>query len=309
MKPVIKKLINVKYLNQIAMKRAIIALVVLFALAGCNSHKKELEKLKAKNDSLMQVTQLKEESLYEYITSFNEIQRNLDSIKAMENIINIRTAGGELKNSAKDQINEDIKTIYELLVKNKKLVASLQKKLNSSDVRMAELEKMVTYLNTQVEEKDAQINALKNELGNMNIKVENLSSQVAVLEEVTRQKEEEIQKHKDEIESKTTLLNTAYYAIGTRKELTENNIINKEGGFLGIGSTKTLKGDFNKDYFTKVDITRLEYIPLGAKKARLITKHPASAYRISGVKRADTLFITNSSEFWAAGKYLVIEVE
>lgn len=92
---------------------------------------------------------------------------------------------------------------------------------------------MVTYLNTQVEEKDAQINALKNELGNMNIKVENLSSQVAVLEEVTRQKEEEIQKHKDEIESKTTLLNTAYYAIGTRKELTENNIINKEGGFLG----------------------------------------------------------------------------
>lgn len=120
MKPVIKKLINVKYLNQIAMKRAIIALVVLFALAGCNSHKKELKKLKAKNDSLMQVTQLKEESLYEYITSFNEIQRNLDSIKALENIINIRTAGGELKNSAKDQINEDIKTIYELLVKNKK---------------------------------------------------------------------------------------------------------------------------------------------------------------------------------------------
>ena len=63
MKPVIKKLINVKYLNQIAMKRAIIALVVLFALAGCNSHKKELEKLKAKNDSCMQVTHLKEESL------------------------------------------------------------------------------------------------------------------------------------------------------------------------------------------------------------------------------------------------------
>ena len=291
------------------MKRTLIVLFAFLTLVGCNTKKKEIERLQAKNDSLMQVAQLNQESLYEYITSFNEIQRNLDSIKALENIINVRTAGGEVKSSTKEQVNEDIKTIYELLVKNKKLVASLQKKLSSSDVRMAELEKMVTYLNTQVEEKDAQINTLRGELEKMNIQVANLSSQVAELEEVTQQKEEEIQKHKEEIEIKTSLLNTAYYAIGTKKELADNNIINKEGGFLGIGSTKTLKEDFNKDYFTKVDITRLEYIPLGTKKAKLITKHPATAYRISGEKRADTLFITNPSEFWAAGKYLVIEVE
>ena len=291
------------------MKRTLIVLFAFLTLVGCNTKKKEIERLQAKNDSLLQVAQLNQESLYEYITSFNEIQRNLDSIKALENIINVRTAGGEVKSSTKEQINEDIKTIYELLAKNKKLVASLQKKLSSSDVRMAELEKMVTYLNTQVEEKDAQINTLRGELEKMNIQVANLSSQVAELEEVTQQKEEEIQKHKEEIEIKTSLLNTAYYAIGTKKELADNNIINKEGGFLGIGSTKTLKEDFNKDYFTKVDITRLEYIPLGTKKAKLITKHPATAYRISGEKRADTLFITNPSEFWAAGKYLVIEVE
>jgi hypothetical protein len=291
------------------MKRTLIVLFAFLTLVGCNTKKKEIERLQAKNDSLMQVAQLNQESLYEYITSFNEIQRNLDSIKALENIINVRTAGGEVKSSTKEQVNEDIKTIYELLVKNKKLVASLQKKLSSSDVRMAELEKMVTYLNTQVEEKDAQINTLRGELEKMNIQVANLSSQVAELEEVTQQKEEEIQKHKEEIEIKTSLLNMAYYAIGTKKELADNNIITKEGGFLGIGSTKTLKEDFNKDYFTKVDITRLEYIPLGTKKAKLITKHPATAYRISGEKRADTLFITNPSEFWAAGKYLVIEVE
>lgn len=291
------------------MKRTLIVLFAFLTLVGCNTKKKEIERLQAKNDSLMQVAQLSEESLYEYITSFNEIQRNLDSIKALENIINVRTAGGEVKSSTKEQINEDIKTIYELLAKNKKLVASLQKKLSSSDVRMAELEKMVTYLNTQVEEKDTQINTLRGELEKMNIQLANLSSQVAELEEVTQQKEEEIQKHKEEIEIKTSLLNMAYYAIGTKKELSDNNIITKEGGFLGIGSTKTLKEDFNKDYFTKVDITRLEYIPLGTKKAKLITKHPATAYRISGEKRADTLFITNPSEFWAAGKYLVIEVE
>ncbi len=291
------------------MKRTLIVLLAFLTLVGCNTKKKEIERLQAKNDSLLQVAQLNQESLYEYITSFNEIQRNLDSIKALENIINVRTTGGEVKSSTKEEINEDIKTIYELLAKNKKLVASLQKKLSSSDVRMAELEKMVTYLNTQVEEKDAQINTLRGELEKMNIQVANLSSQVAELEEVTQQKEEEIQKHKEEIEIKTSLLNMAYYAIGTKKELADNNIITKEGGFLGIGSTKTLKEDFNKDYFTKVDITRLEYIPLGTKKAKLITKHPATAYRISGEKRADTLFITNPSEFWAAGKYLVIEVE
>lgn len=291
------------------MKKILFFALMIAVLASCNSHKKELERLQAKNDSLMQLTQMKDQSLYEFITTYNSIQRNLDSIKALENIINVNTAGGEVKGSAKDQINEDIKTIYELLVKNKKMVASLQAKLKKSDTRVAELEKMVAFLNAQVEEKNAQIENLRAELEKMHIKVEKLNVRVEELETTTASQAAEIQRQKEELDNKTTALNTAWYAIGTKKELLENNVINKEGGFLGIGSNKTLKEDFNKDYFTKTDIRKLEFIPLMAKKAKVITKHPTTSYYISGKKRADTLFIKNPQEFWSASKYLVIEVE
>ncbi|MEJ5302873.1 MAG: lipoprotein [Bacteroidales bacterium] len=291
------------------MKRILLFATMIVVLAACNSHKKELEKLQAKNDSLMQLTQMKDQSLYEFITTYNSIQRNLDSIKALENIININTSGGEVQNSAKDQINSDIKTIYELLVKNKNMVASLQSKLKKSNTRVAELEKMVAFLSAQVEEKNAEIENLRAELEKMNVKVEKLNIKVEELESTTASQAAEIQKQKEELENKTTTLNTAWYAVGTKKELLKNNVINKEGGFLGIGSNKTLKEDFNKDYFTRVDIRKFEFVPLMAKKAHLITKHPTSSYYISGQKRADTLFIKNPNEFWSASKYLVIEIE
>lgn len=282
---------------------------MIVALAACNTHKKELEKLQAKNDSLMQLTQMKDQSLYEFITTYNAIQRNLDSIKALENIINVNTSGGEVKNSTKDQINDDIKTIYELLVKNKKMVASLQAKLKKSDMRVAELEKMVAFLSAQVEEKNVEIENLRTELEKMNVKVEKLNIKVEELETTTASQAAEIQRQKEELESKTTALNTAWYAIGTKKELLKNNIINKEGGFLGLGSSKTLKENFNKEYFTRVDIRKLEFVPLLAKKAKLITKHPIESYYISGNKKADTLFIKNPQEFWSVSKYLVIEID
>lgn len=290
------------------MKNLIIVLVLL-VLVSCQSKKKEIERLQAKNDSLMQITELKDNSLYEYIAAFNDIQRNLDSIKALENIININTSMGEIKGSAQDQVNEDIRTIYDLLVKNKKMVAQLQKKLKNSNVRVTELEKMVTILNAQVEEKDTQINKLRDDLARMNVKVENLSSRVESLEEETEQQSAEIKKQQTEIETKTQLLRTAWYAIGTKKELMDNKVITKEGGFIGLGSSKTLSDNFNKEYFTRIDITQLDYIPLSARKARLITRHPSGSYHISGVKRADTLFIKDFNEFWGASKYLVIEVE
>lgn len=109
---------------------------------------------------------------------------------------------------------------------------------------------------------------------------------------------------------KTEKLNTAYYAFGTSKELIKNNVLTKEGGFIGMGKTAKMKEDFNKGYFTKVDISTISEIVLGAKKAKLITTHPAGSYKIEGADgKAEKLVITNAEDFWSASKYLVIVVE
>jgi hypothetical protein len=292
------------------MKKFFVLIIISVVLVSCNSKKKEIERLQAQKDSLIALTQLKDESLLDFITSFNKVQENLDSIKAVENLITVNTSqGGEIKQDAKEQILNDINSIHDLLVKNKKLVNSLRNKLNKSDKKVAALEKMITFLNQQLESKDAELALLRDDLAKVNIKVDQLVVKVEELEEVKTAQAEEIESKSKVIESTVSELNTAYYAIGTKKELIANNVISKEGGFIGIGSNKTLKKDFNKDYFTKVDITKLTFIPLMSKKANIVTTHPSEAYRISGVKRADTLFIANGKSFWGASKYLVVIVE
>ena len=104
-------------------------------------------------------------------------------------------------------------------------------------------------------------------------------------------------------------MNTAFYAFGTKKELAEKNVIEKEGGVLGIGKTIKMKKDFNRDYFMKIDIREFNQLPLNTKKAKIVTTHPAGSYHLTGTKTVESLIIDNPEDFWKASKYLLIVVE
>ena len=101
-------------------------------------------------------------------------------------------------------------------------------------------------------------------------------------------------------------MNTAYYIIGTVKELKEKNIIKREG-FLG--TAKDVNNNIDKSLMTKVDITTIKSIPINKKKATVISTHPVSSYKIEGEKSADRLVILNQAEFWSLSKVLVISVK
>jgi len=278
---------------------------VMIATTGCN--RKEIARLKAKNDSLMMAGSSKDANLVEFVDAFNSIQSNLDSIKKKEQIIDKTAKGGfEVKGDRKEQIQSDISYIYNLLQKNRLLVADLSAKLKKSNKHVAELEKMIENLNKEIAEKDGQIAALKDELGKMNIKVQNLSTEVTNLNTNVSNLTNDNKDKQKVIEEKTAALNTAYYIIGTVKELKEKNIIKKEG-FLG--TAKDVNNNIDKSLMTKVDITTLQSIPINKKKATIISTHPASSYKIEGEKTADRLVILNQAEFWSLSKVLVISVK
>lgn len=276
----------------------VVSLVVL--ATGCNQ--KEIARLQAQRDSLMAVTGSKDASLVEFVNAFNEIQANLDTIKQKEMIIDNRAKGGEVQANQKEQIQSDINYIYSLLQKNRELVSKLTDKLKKSEHKSAELLKMIDNLNNIIVEKDAQIEQLTAELNKLNIQVNDLTGQVGNLTTENAQKQAEI-------EAKTTQLNTAYYIIGTVKELKEKNIITKEGGFVGIGRSKDISDEVDLSYFTKVDITKLNTIPIMKKKVEIISKHPAGSYRIEGENSADSLVILDATQFWSMSKVLVISVK
>ncbi len=293
------------------MKKLLLLMLIpaMLLTASCNKTKEENARLKAKNDSLLALGYQKDTTVMEFVRAFNEIQANLDSIKMKENIIGQNTKGGtEVQASAREQITGDINAIYQMLQKNRAAVASLSRKLKSSNTKNAELEKMIENLNAAIAEKDAEIADLKDQLGKLNIKVADLGNQVTNLNTSLDNVSADNKAKQLVIDEKTAALNTGYYVMGTAKELMDKKIIDKTGGFIGLGRTKTLTPEFDKSNFTKIDITTLTEIPVNAKKATLLSTHPSNSYKFESAdnKKVDKLVILNYGNFWNKSKYLVI---
>ena len=288
------------------MKKLLWLVLIVPFVISCNQ--KKIEQLENTNDSLISQANLKDSSINEFLASFNEIQENLDTIKAKEMIISEKTEGKtELKKSTKDQINEDISTIYELLIDTKDKLAKIKKSLGNSNYQITQLEKMVDHLNKQLQEKDAEIEALYVELNNLNTKVVNLTKDVNDLRYQNQEKTNVINNQMMMLSEKTIEINTAYFAIGSKKFLKENNIITQEGGFIGIGANKKLKSDFNAEAFTKIDIRSTSIINIpGKKKVQVVTNHPAESYKITGEDDERVFEILDYGAFWKSTKYLVI---
>jgi uncharacterized protein YoxC len=247
----------------------------------------DVEKNRLKED-----LQYKDSVIESFIRSLNEIEDVMTEIKAKEKIVSV--ASLERSPEFGEQVINDIKMLHELMEKNKKSADYLRKQVNAGVLKNTELEKMVNRMLAQLEEKDFQISELQRELVKINSSFETLFT--------------EYNERVDELDKKTTKVNTAYYAIGTSKELKQNKVISKEGSLVGIGGTKQLSKDFNKDYFTSIDISVDRKIELFGKEAKLITNHPSGSYKIEGDAK-QTLVITNTEEFWSVSKYLVIMIE
>lgn len=252
------------------------------------------DSLAADNSNLKGQLSEKEAAVQEFINAFNDIQANLDEIKQKEKIVSTSAQGGDVK-SKEEQIKQDIQSIYELMARNKSRISSLNKKLKTANTKIEGLEKMIATLEAQLNEKDLQIGELTNKIEQLNIELSNLTVNYESLEQ--------------ENEVKTEKLNQAYYVIGTARELKEKGITTKEGGFVGLGKTTNLKKDFNRDYFTKIDVTQTMVIPIGAKKVKILSSHPSNSYKLVGEKPVEKLEITNAEEFWSVSKYLVMVIE
>lgn len=97
-------------------------------------------------------------------------------------------------------------------------------------------------------------------------------------------------------------LNTAWFVFGTKSELKGEKIL-ADGDVLK-------DGDFNKDYFTQIDIRYDKVIKFYSKSVKMLSSHPTGSYKL--VKDADgqyELHITSPAQFWSVTKYLVVQVK
>ncbi|NLF41096.1 MAG: hypothetical protein GX587_00200 [Bacteroidales bacterium] len=263
----------------------------------------EVQKLRDENQMLQQTINQKDSVFTDYFATLNEIESNLETIKAQEKIISKDAgANGERSEDVKVRITEDMQLIADLMEQNRNLVARLNKNIKNSNLRIAELDQIIERLTSQLEEKEVEIEQLRGQLAEMNIMVGALTSEVDTLRSYARRQE-------DVISQKVSEINTGWYVFGTRKELVKENIISRSGGFLGIGRTNKMASDMNTSYFTKIDITKTKEITISGKKPKIVTSHPSTSYTLTGEGNLYKLVISDYNKFWTSSKYLVIEIQ
>ncbi len=281
-------------------------LAILFLAVSCNN--KKIEQLQRENDSLRNLAQQSDYTLQQYLAAFNEIQENLNTIKQKENIITVQTTGveGELSDNVKDQINEDILTIYRLMEENKQKLEQLKKQLKASNNKNAQLLKTIQLYEEQLQAKDEEINQLKKKLEELNINIQQLNSQIADLQQTvdTMKQVQEVQQQK--LQEQDIILHTAYYVVGTKQELTEHGVLDRKG----LLSKLSITGNFDKSYFTKIDTRQVTEIPVMAKKIQIMTTHPSDSYTLEQEGNLiKAIKITNPEKFWETSKFLVVIVK
>jgi len=286
------------------MKNYLFIAIALFILSACGNQA-ELDKAKHQNDSLMSIINQRDSSVSNLLTAFNDVERNLDSVSAKQQIIaaNADKTGGELKQNQKDRISAEIAAINNLMDENRKKIADLNHKLKGSNKKNAALEKAIAELNSRLTQKESELAALNEKLNTLNAQVTQLETSVGILTADNAAKAEEI-------ETKTTALHTAYYTIGKASELQDAKIIDRKGGLLGIGRTSQLSSNFDNSKFERIDYTKMGTIPVNSKNVKIVTSHPSDSYSLErDDKNKDlvkSIIITNPEKFWSASKYLVV---
>ena len=289
------------------MKRILILVIALpVFLASCENKKQteQINQLQAEQQRYAQDATAKDSLINDFLLTLNEIEANLAEIRTREKLISEKTEQGkELSKPTREQINSDIRMINELMQENKNKIVSLNRKLKASNLKIAEFENMVANTNSQLAERDTEITTLKDELANLNFSM-------ALLNDTISQIRDDNRSLSSTIVEKTDALYVAHFIVGDKKALIEKEILNKEGGFLGIGRTQKLAGDVNMDEFTEVDIRNFRSIPLGVKKANLVSIHPAGSYEMIEVdKKVQEIIIKDPNKFWQKSKILVISTE
>lgn len=296
----------------------ILAVVVLAVIVGSvvvNKFNKQVNILSDENTALEEVINERDSLVNEFIAAFDTIESSLTFIN--ERRSQLVLDNNETTPTQREAIIRDIKMMNEMLVESSLEIEELEKKLKKSGVQMQSFRNKIASLNESIEMQNAQIAQLETQVEEQKVLLAEASDQnvklqgeVSSIKDTVVVKEQIIDEKEGIIAQQTEELNKGFIAYGTIRELKEAGVVEKEGGFLGLGKSKMLQSNINEDYFTRLDITEDRTFALNAKKVKIISDHPVDSYRLVEENGLITkLEIDAPEDFWKISNYAVIEVK
>ena len=194
--------------------KILLAGCVLVTLAACDKLA-ALKDLASSNDSLgtemVQGTDLLQEDVEMMADLIDAVSISLDSIQEQENLITRMDEG-----TPKEVILSQLQALQDVLNRQSAEIDRLTSEAMSDKATIANLKKMLEYLNKELEEKSERIAKLEEAVRTRDAKISDLIADVDML---TVEGEQLRQKTLEQ----DRLLNTAYYIVGTKKELKKLN--------------------------------------------------------------------------------------
>jgi chromosome segregation ATPase len=282
------------------MKKLAFFAVCALAVVSCNDGVKQANLIAGQQrDSLNQIIAQKENELSDMMATLSDIEEGFREITEAQSRVALAKQGEGT--SSAQRIRENMQFIRNTMKQNKELINKLKQQVREGSFKSEQLKKIVEGLTQQMEEKDRQLTALREELDRKDIHIAELDEQVADLNTNVNNLTEETTKKTQTINTQDKQLNTAWFVFGTKKELKEQKILD---------DGEVLRSNFNKEYFTKIDIRIDKEIKLYSKSAQMLTDHPSSSYTLQrDANKQYILRITDPQLFWSTSKYLVILVK
>lgn len=278
------------------MKKVVLgAFVALFAVS-CNQDK--IDALTNTVDSLRTADSVKDERINGYLALISEVQANFRNIKQTELGIMDEAQGAEgVSADSKQKIQQDFETIHHAFQDSRAKLDSMEQALKKAEGKLPYLRGLVAGLQKDLKENEKTIKDLKAQLDQKNIKIATLDSTITRVSAVRDSIDEVSAARQMAIEAQDAELNTGYYFLANKKTLKEKGLKDLQGATI------------NESICTKIDIREFTELPLGCKKAVILTSHPSNSYSLVKTSAEDKnliLKITNYKAFWSNSKKLVI---
>lgn len=285
------------------MKKLLLLACVAAMMCGCGENlggggssssqlEDSLAALRSENERLRNETD-------ELLSTFNEIEEGFRDISEAQGRMTIDRRGEGA--NARQRIQENMQFIQETMAQNNELIERLRARLRQNSANAELLQRTIDNLQAQMEQKNAEIEMLRNELQQRNIHIAELNQQVTNLHDDISDQQSVIQQQDVTIIQQDRQINRAWYAVGTKREL-------KDNGILQHG--RVLQNGFDASYFTEIDIRQVSQLNLNSRSAEILTSHPAGSYSLErGDNRQYVLRILDYEQFWSTSKYLVIQVK
>lgn len=283
------------------MKKFLFYALCLLTLASCKEsvNTQETADLQQRIDSLTRVNVQKDNEINDMLETLNNIEDGFRAINEAQGRLTVERRGEGA--NANVRIMENMQFIQQTMNQNKELINKLRLRLRDSSISSEQLRKTLENLTAQMEQKESELTVLRKELAAKDIHIAELDEQVAQLSEDVVVLQDENAQQEETISHQDKELHTAWYVFGTKRELKEQNILQ---------SGEVLQGNFNKNYFTKIDIRVDKEIKLMSRDAKLLTNHPDGSYTLErDAKKQYVLRITHPEQFWSTSKYLVVQVK